>query len=131
MQRVIIIDGHSVIHSTAVLEQLHAQDMYSARVKLHRDLSDFQCISDYSVLIVFDGKGAKRSKERGSDSEAMVIYSSGGETADAVIEKLCVKYAQRYDVSVVSNDRMVLDSVSASGGFSMSVRHFWEIVESC
>jgi len=129
MDKVLVIDGHSVIHTTEELAVLHSQQQHSAREKLHRLLSDFQCVSDYSVILVFDGKGTKKFKQTGSKGEAMLMYSSGGETADAVIEQLCARHASKYNVSVVSNDRMVLDSVSVSGAFPMSVRSFWEIYD--
>jgi len=129
MERVLIVDGHSVLHATDWLLDLHRQNQGVARERLVTEMSEFQCVSDYSVVLVFDGQGSRIDKQGGSETEALVMYSRSRETADAVIEKLAVRHAVKYDVIVASNDRMVLDSCAVSGAHGVSVRGLWDLVD--
>jgi len=130
MERVYIVDGHSVIFTTPELRDLHGPGLQGeiARKALIRILTDFQDTNEVSVVLVFDGQGMNNKPEPRQDKDIMVIYSRQRQSADAVIERLAASYSDRYDINVVSNDRAVLDSVSVSGAHPMSVRSMWEIV---
>lgn len=130
MDRVFIVDGHSVIFTTPELSALHGSGLQGeiARKALIRILTDFQDRNEVSVVLVFDGQGVNSKPELRQEKDIMVIYSRRGQSADAVIERLAASYAERYDINVVSNDRGVLDMISVSGAHGMSVRSMWEIV---
>ena len=131
MERVYIVDGHSVIFSTPELREYHGAGKQGevARNELIRTLTDFQDRNDVKVILVFDGQGRNNKPEPRQEMDIMVIYSRARQTADSVIERLAAKYAERYDINVVSNDRAVLDTVSSSGAHAMSVRSMWEVVD--
>ena len=129
MERILVIDGHSVIHATDWLLQIHNNHPESGREALVRELSEFQNMTAYHVVLVYDGKGHHRGKQGGSEKDILVMYSRSNETADKVIERIAVQQSVKHDVQVVSNDRMVLDSCSASGAFVMSVTNMWEKID--
>ncbi len=128
MEKVLIVDGHSAIHATPWLLDLHRVNMSSGRDALVRELSDFQNLTSYYVVLVFDGQGAKVEKHGGSETDIMIMYSQTNQTADAVIERLVARQGKKHDVQVGSNDRMVLESCYASGAHVMSIDQMWDLI---
>ncbi|WP_143183378.1 NYN domain-containing protein [Rubritalea squalenifaciens] len=129
MQSILIVDGHSAIFATEYLLQLHRDNPGMARTELHRELTRFQDTSSYAVVLVFDGKGHDRDQPLRGEEDIMVIYSKTGETADTVIERLAARFADKYQLVVASNDRMVLDCVSAFGATPSSIRSMWAMID--
>lgn len=130
MDKVLIVDGHSAIFSTSQLAQEHLRHTARARLELIRELTHFQDVSDYHVVLVFDGKGEKLDALVRQDLDILVMYSRANQTADSVIERIVAQHAEKYNVEVASNDRYVLDTISVFGALPMSVRRMWELVDS-
>ncbi|MBK1792673.1 NYN domain-containing protein [Persicirhabdus sediminis] len=129
MQRVIIVDGHSVIFASDELRTLHDRDQPAARQQLIDDLNHYQDITGANVVLVYDGKQTKRGQAGGTNSEILVLYSKNGQTADSVIERIVAQKAAKFDITVASNDRMELDTVAAFGGHCMSARSLLEDID--
>jgi len=129
MDKVLIVDGHSAVFSTEHLADVHMLDQRRARVELVRELTHFQDISDYHVVLVFDGKGERLDSELRQDKDILVMYSRSNQTADAVIERIVAQHAGKFSVEVASNDRYVLDTISVFGAMPMSIRRMWELIE--
>lgn len=129
MEKLLLVDGHSAIHSTEWLNDIHKNYQESGRLALIKELNEFQNITDFKVVLVFDGQGCTRDKSGGNEKEILVIYSRTSETADRVIERISVQQSSRNLVEVASNDRMVLDSCSASGAHVMSITNMWEFID--
>jgi predicted RNA-binding protein with PIN domain len=129
MNKVLIVDGHSAIFSTLELAEEYARNGARVRQELIRRLTYFQDVSDYHVVLVFDGKGEKMDSVLRQDLDILVMYSRGNQSADAVIERIVAQHAEKYDVQVASNDRFVLDTISVFGAFPMSIRRMWELLE--
>jgi predicted RNA-binding protein with PIN domain len=130
MDKVLIVDGHSAIFSTPQLAQNHLINTNRARTELIRELTHFQDTSDYHVVLVFDGKGKKLDRVMRQDLDILVMYTRANQSADAVIERIVAQQAEKFDVTVASNDRLVLDTISVSGAFPMSIRRMWELLDS-
>ena len=130
MDKVLIVDGHSAIFSTAHLAENHLRDQRRARLELVRELTHFQDVSDYHVVLVFDGKGERLDSEIRQDRDILVMYSRANQSADGVIERIVAQHAEKFEVEVASNDRYVLDTISVFGAMPMSIRRMWELVES-
>ena len=130
MDKVLIVDGHSAIFSTPQLAQSNMQHATRTRLELIRELTHFQDVSDYHVVLVFDGKGEKLDTVMRQDLDILVMYSRTDQTADAVIERIVAQHAEKFDVEVASNDRYVLDTISVFGAFPMSIRRMWELIDS-
>ncbi len=129
MEKVLLVDGHSAIFSSPQLAEIHADDGNRARLELIRILTYFQDVSDFKVVLVFDGKGESQNNNFRQDLDILVMYSRGNQSADSLIERIVAKHSANYDIQVASNDRLVLETISAFGAFPMSIRSMWELVE--
>ena len=130
MEQVLIVDGHSAIFAWDELHAIHAQSSVKARRELIAMLTRYQDATGMHVVIVFDGKGENRDREGGKDGDILVIYSRAGETADTVIERLVARKAKSMRITVASNDRLELETVSAFGGECIGLRTLREMLES-
>lgn len=129
MATVLIVDGHSAIFGIAELAAEHAGNPRKARRMLVEWVNAYQDTSGNAVVLVFDGRQAERSREGATESEAMVIYSERGMSADIVIERIAAAQSERHRVFVASNDRLVRESVMASGAEAFSIPHFQQLLE--
>lgn len=117
--KVLIVDGHSMIFQWPDLAELHASRTASARDALVRMLTTLQDGTDWTVAVVFDGKGERASNDSESHS-IKVFYSKSGQTADSIIERLAAKYAPTCDVTVATDDRLERTTVESFGSNSIS-----------
>jgi uncharacterized protein len=112
--RYLIVDGHSIIFAWPELQRLHARRSELARETLIKQLRDYQDWTGVRVVVVFDGKG-KRIDATSHRGEVQIFYSRGGQTADAIIERLASKYAKRFELMVATSDSMEGETVEACG----------------
>src|SRR5436190_15355948 len=112
--RYLIVDGHSVIFAWPELRKLHVRRSSLAREALLRQLRDYQDWTGVHVVVVFDGKG-KKVDATSDPVEVQVFYSRSGQSADAIIERLASKYAQRFELMVATSDLMEAETVQACG----------------
>ena len=117
--RYLIVDGHSIIFAWPELRKLHARRSSLAREALLKQLRDYQDWTGVRVVAVFDGKG-KKVEATSDPDEVQVFYSRGGQSADAIIERLASKYAKQYDLVVATSDSMEAETVHACGAESIS-----------
>jgi predicted RNA-binding protein with PIN domain len=114
--RFLIVDGHNIIHAWEDLRKMHVRSdkRYLAREELLRRMRTLQDMSGERVVVVFDGTGAKITDEHAED-DVQVFYADAGHTADALIERLAVKYAAQFAIRVCTADRMIWEGARASG----------------
>ena len=74
------------------------------------------------VVAVFDGKG-DAANEAGEPGGIQVFYSSAGQTADDIIERLAAKYAAKYEMSVATDDHMERQTAETFGAVAISTAH--------
>jgi uncharacterized protein len=128
--KILIVDGHSAIFAIPDFRQLHqGAARHVARLELIKWLQRFADVSEWNVVVVFDGMQAERGLEGGKEEGVLVMYSRKGETADTVIERLAARFGMRDQVRVASNDRMVLTTVMAFGAEGMGVGGLVEMIE--
>lgn len=127
-ERCIVIDGHNVIHSWPELAALHQNTSQRrlARLELTRRVARHGAVAGVHLVLVYDGVGGRRAEqdEEASHSGLQVLYSGAGRTADDVIEALVRKYALKYQMEIVTDDRLQQDQVIAHGGLVCTPRHF-------
>ena len=112
--RYLIVDGHSVIFAWPELRKLHARRSSLARDALVKQLRDYQDWTGVRVVVVFDGKGT--NVEASFDpGEVQIFYSRSGQSADAIVERLASKYANRFELMVATSDSMEAETVQACG----------------
>jgi len=81
------------------------------------------------VVVVFDGQGARVS-ETAESHGVQIFYSRRGQTADAIIERLTSKYANRFEVTVATSDVLECQTVIAFGASCISPKGLRQLVES-
>jgi predicted RNA-binding protein with PIN domain len=118
-EKILLVDGHSMIFDWDDLATMHGRNTAAAREELVRRLTGLQDNSDWTVAVVFDGVGVKASSD-GTPQGIAVFYSKSGQTADSIIERLAAKYAKDHDVTVATNDRMERTTAEAFGSFTIS-----------
>lgn len=84
MAKALIVDGYNVIHRIKKYKDLKQKDLNLAVDSLINDLSSLKAATGWQVSVVFDGR--ERTLEHIAGVE--VIYTAGGQSADAVIEQL-------------------------------------------
>jgi uncharacterized protein len=117
--RYLIVDGHSVIFAWPDLRRLHARRSSLAREALIKQLRDYQDWTGVRVVVVFDGKGRKVGASS-DPGEVQIFYSRSDQSADAIIERLASKYAERFELMVATSDSMEAETVHACGAESIS-----------
>ena len=126
--RYLIVDGHSIIFAWPELRKLHQRRSSLAREALIKQLRHYQDWTGVPVVIVFDGKG--RQVNTSSDpGDVQVVYSRQGQTADAIIERLASKYAERFDLAVATSDLAEAETVHACGAEWLSPRSLRELLQ--
>ena len=127
-QKILIVDGHSMIFQWPELSRDYASRGASVRESLVRLLTALQDNSDWTVAVVFDGRGAKASIE-GKPDGITIFYSKDGQTADSIIERLAAKYAADCDVTVATDDHLERTTVESFGATSISSRQLQSEIE--
>ena len=121
-QRILLVDGHSVIFAWPQLTALHRQRTERARNALVKLLTTYQDMTDFQVAVVFDGKGA-RTQKLPTDAEGIqIFYSESNKTADSIIERLVAKYAKQYQILVATDDHLEQQTVLSLGAEFMSTQ---------
>ena len=116
---VLLVDGHSVIFQWPELSDLHARNTMAAREELIQILTRYRDDTGDHVVLVFDGRGAKTSREDQPDG-IQVFYSMSGQTADSVIERLVAKYGQSHELTVATDDTLERQTVTTFGAIWIS-----------
>lgn len=117
----LLVDGHSVIHAWQDLRKLHLRGAmrYRARDELLKHMRTLQDMTGERVVVVFDGQGPKITEER-EEGGVQIFYADAGHTADSVIERLASKYSSQFRLRVCTADRMIWESIRASGAHWIS-----------
>lgn len=115
----LLVDGNNVLHAWEDLRPMRLRSVELARRELIRRLIDWSDDADERVVLVFDG-GSRSPRDEQRDRRIQVIHGGPGETADAVIERLVLKYGATYGLSVATDDRAVRDLAAAAGAETIS-----------
>ena len=121
----LIIDGYSLIHRDPETKRIVAENLRRAREVLIEKVSRTATAMADQVTIVFDGQ-QKSGSVPGGIQAIELIYSSSGQTADTVIERLVHQATDPAQWLVVTNDRRERETVMATGVQTMSCAVFLE-----
>ncbi len=125
----LIVDGNNIIHAWEDLLALHRRRRGLGHQELCRRLRHYGDVSDYRIVVVFDGRSGPREEQR-EPGGLQVIYTDGASTADDVIERLTAKYARTYRLVVATNDYAEQNLVSAFGAEVWSAEGLRAAIES-
>ncbi len=115
-KKFLLVDAHNVIFARQELAILHRRHPGAAREQLVQILERFQDAADTRVVVVFDGGAhAQSTSETSGPAGVQVMYPQAGQTADAIIERLVLKYAAQHHLTVATNDNLVRTAAIAAG----------------
>lgn len=107
-ERILLVDGYNVIFAWDELKGLAAVGIDTAKDRLVSLLSAYQSITDYRVVLVFDGyrvKGGSGSNTRFEGIE--VVHTKEGLTADQYIERYTKENSRKKEITVASSDGLI------------------------
>ncbi len=123
----LLVDAHNVIFAHPDLATRHRRSPAAAREELVRLLERHQDASGMRVVVVFDGgSGAKASSDLSGAAGVQVIYPRAGQSADAIIERLVVKYAETHRLTVATNDNLIRTAAVAAGASTIGSETLFE-----
>jgi predicted RNA-binding protein with PIN domain len=126
----LLVDAHNVIFASPELGRLHRRSPAAAREKLVRMLELHQDAGETRVVVVFDGGAqAQGVRETSGAAGVQVFYPRAGQTADAILERLVLKYAGRHRLTVATNDNLVRTAAAAAGAGTMDAAGLFEEIE--
>lgn len=123
MKELLIVDGYNILHAWGELKKTLEKDFDHARMKLIDILGNYQAVKGIKVLLVFDAhlvKGGMGSRENVAGVD--VIYTTEGETADMLIEKLVSQLGQKERITVATSDWTEQRLVFGKGAIRLSAR---------
>jgi predicted RNA-binding protein with PIN domain len=115
----LLVDGNNILHAWEDLAALLRRFRNAARAELVRLLTDWSDDADERVVLVFDGGGAS-PRDEVRERRIQIIHGASGETADSIIERLALKYAETYRLVVATDDLAVRDLAEAAGAEGIS-----------
>lgn len=121
--RLMVIDGYNCLYAWESMKQYKDDAVSIAREKLIDVIFAYQAYYKAPIQLVFDGY--RRKDNSGSSmkrGELEVIYTRTDMTADAWIEKRVYELNGKVDLTVVTSDALIQNSVLAGGARRMSSR---------
>jgi predicted RNA-binding protein with PIN domain len=121
----IIIDGYNLIRNSNSLKAVDRQDMQAGRESLVDMLAMYKRVKSHRITVVFDGPtdpvhSQYRDRVKGID----IKFSSGGQSADAVIKKMASREKEK--ALIVSSDREIIGAAQQYNSAAISSSEFEE-----
>lgn len=121
----VLVDGFSLLHRWPELAEGAPRHSEAARDALVDLLAHYQDASGTPVTVFFDGSRARRGRPRSEPGGSVeVIFSSGGQTADDLIERAAHRFQDYGEVLVVTDDFAERNIVGGFGGSVASCANF-------
>lgn len=126
----ILVDGYSLLHHWPEIAPGKPRFSAAAREELIRVLTLYQDACRIPVTVIFDGAGPKKKAKDSGEGAVEVIYSTTGQTADQLIERVAHRMQPYGEILAVTDDHAERDTVISMGGVSSSCLNFIRSVES-
>lgn len=120
-----LIDGNNLLHLLSA--EKSTQDTDLLKNTLLYELENWAEYCGYLVKIVFDGYGEDENVQ--IVSPGLAIQYSKNESADVVLERTAAAIGPSYLVTMVTSDKLIQISASASGVKRMSSREYLKQLE--
>ncbi len=123
----LLVDAHNVIFAHPELAARHRRNPAAAREELVRLLERHQDASGVRVVVIFDGGAQPQTTaDLSGPAGVQVFYPQAGQTADAIIERLVLKYAATHRLTVATNDNLVRTAAVAAGASTIDAGMLFE-----
>jgi len=128
----LIIDAYNVMHCWEEFRSLLDHHLGAARERFINNVRVIYDVEGLQTTIVFDGKGAKiEQQDEYSEEGFCCLFAPSDLTADAVIERIVMRSKTPIQLTVVTRDNMIGESIRASGGMVISPDDLRAWVERC
>ena len=128
-----VVDGYNLLYAWEEFKEIRETNIDGAREALIEILQNYQGYSGSGMTLVFDGYKSKNSV--GGEmkyGDLNVVYTGEGRTADRYIEEFTHENGKKYDITVVTSDRMVQMSSFGYGSGRVSSGEFrLEVLSIC
>jgi predicted RNA-binding protein with PIN domain len=127
----ILIDGYSLLHAWPQLAAGKPRHSEAARDELVSRLTQYRDAVGTPISVIFDGAGPRTGpKAKPSNPDMEILYSTGGKSADELIERVAHRLTAYGEVLVVTDDTAERETVLGFGGMASSCDAFISTVES-
>lgn len=126
-RRILIIDGYNLIGANKALFNESKISLELAREEAITALAEYQMVSNYEVMIVFDAYEVKSVEAVFVKHGITVIFTKEKETADEYIERFVHDNYHPFlcEISVVTSDLTEQNAIFALGAYRISSREMW------
>jgi hypothetical protein len=119
----VVIDGYNLIRQSATLSAQEELSLELGRDALLERLRQYKRVRRHRITVVFDAANKPLlAEERSQQKGIRIVYSGQGETADAVIKRICRKQGEK--VLLVTTDRDLASYAEAQGSVAMDSEDF-------
>ena len=126
----ILVDGYSLLHNWPELAPGRARHSAAARDALVEKLTHYRDACGTPISIFFDGSMPRGAGPKThSTREVEVLFSTGTQTADDLIERAAARFQDFGEVLVVTDDIAERETVSAFGASAASCDNFIAMVK--
>jgi hypothetical protein len=128
MAEILLVDGYNIISNWPELAAVKKVSLDAARGKLCQIMQRYLEYRWDQIYVIFDAYQVQRLKQDfPRDDSFTVVFSSEGETADMVIERLAGELAaDGHQVEVATSDALVQQMVLGRGARRISARELRE-----
>lgn len=128
----LLIDAYNVICATDTLRSTMHDNLDAARDQLAQQVRSIHDAEGVRIAIVLDSHNDKLQVEHPYKKKSFeYVYAPASVSADGVIERMVARISQPSDTTVVSNDRMVRESIRASGANALRPEELFEWAAAC
>lgn len=130
--RYLLIDAYNVICATDSLREAMQGHLDSARDQLAEQVRSIHDAEGIRVALVLDSRNDRLTVEHPYKKKTFeYIYAPAALSADGVIERIVARVETPGETTVVSNDRMVRESVRANGAIALRPEELFEWARAC
>lgn len=128
-EKYLLVDGYNVIFAWKELSEIASVNIDGARGRLLDILCNYQGISGYNIIVVFDAYRLKNHPTEFVDyNNIHVVYTKTAETADHYIEHYTHENSRKYDITVATSDGVEQVIIRGAGCQLISSREFEVLV---
>ncbi len=132
IRRYLLVDAWNVVHALPELRALLGRGLDVARDALAERVRAIHDAGDARVALVLDGTGDRVTAERPFGGDGFeYLYAPAALSADGAIERMAARAREDSEVVVATGDRMVRESVRASGGTALSAEELMDWAGAC
>ncbi|HET7628970.1 MAG TPA: NYN domain-containing protein [Bacillales bacterium] len=126
---ILLVDGYNMIGAWPDLKKLKETDFAAARDLLIEKMEEYQAITGFRVIVVFDAHSAAAGLRREDGRSVEVIFTRQNETADERIEKLAISLKNaNTQVHVATSDATEQWAIFGQGALRKSARELYNEV---